>query len=55
MKRFSIRQDAEGWTVFDIWTGLPAEVKGVPQIGMDLEDADDVADLLSLRPDLDTA
>jgi hypothetical protein len=46
--RYDIRQDDEGWTVYDIFTGLPALVQDVPQTGLDMEDADDLADLLSL-------
>lgn len=52
MKRYSIRKAPEGWTVYDVWTDQPAEVHGVLQIGMDFEDADDLADALSLRQDL---
>jgi hypothetical protein len=37
----------EAWGVFDTTTGLPALVKGVPQIGLPLDDADDLTDLLN--------
>lgn len=50
--RFDILQDAEGWTVVDIFTGLPVDVDGVPQIGMSIFDADDLADLLNYRESL---
>jgi hypothetical protein len=45
--RYDIQTDPSGWTVYDINTGLPAEVKGVVQIGLSMEDADDLADLLN--------
>jgi hypothetical protein len=45
--RFNMRRDDEGWTVFDIWTGWPALVKGVEQVGLDIEVADDLVDLLN--------
>lgn len=50
--RFSIRPDATGWTVFDVWTGLPVEIAGAVQVGLDVEAADDLADLLSDKQDL---
>ncbi|WP_194943602.1 hypothetical protein [Brevundimonas sp. SPF441] len=50
--RFSIRPDTDGWTVFDLWTGQPAEIDGALQVGLDLATADDLADLLSNRQDL---
>lgn len=50
--RFSIRPDPEGWTVFDVWTWLPAEVDGTIQVRLDMETADDLADVLSNRQDI---
>ena len=44
---YDIRKEANGWTVFDVETGRPAEVNGYLQIEMSLEDADDLADLLN--------
>lgn len=47
--RYDLRQEDDGsWTVFDIFTGLPAEVNGVPQDGLEIEKADDLVDLLNL-------
>ncbi|MQW47730.1 hypothetical protein [Sinorhizobium meliloti] len=47
--RYDRRQDADGtWTVFDIFTGLPAEVNEVEQVGLEMEQADDLVDLLNL-------
>ena len=45
--RYDIRPDDNGWTVYDTATGLPAEVNGVIQSGLFVEDADDLADLLN--------
>jgi hypothetical protein len=45
--RYNIRPDPDGWTVYDAVTGLPAELNDVTQIGLSLEDADDLADLLN--------
>lgn len=47
--RFDTREDAEGWTVFDIFTDEPAEVNGVRQVGLPAEDAEDLADLLNYQ------
>lgn len=36
--RYDIREDGTGlWAVYDIFTGLTAEVNGVPQDGLDME------------------
>lgn len=48
MVRYDLRRDDEGWTVHDIWTGWPAVVKGAEQVGLDIEVADDLVDLLNL-------
>ncbi|RVG87503.1 hypothetical protein [Sinorhizobium meliloti] len=47
--RYGLRQENDGtWTVFDIFTGVPARVNDVEQIGLDSEQADDLVDLLNL-------
>ncbi|MCO6423872.1 hypothetical protein JT737_19385 [Sinorhizobium meliloti] len=47
--RYNLRQEDDGtWTVFDIFTGLPAEVNEVEQVGLEMERADDLVDLLNL-------
>lgn len=47
--RYDMQQEKDGtWTVFDIFTGLPAEVNDVPQDGLEMEQADDLVDLLNL-------
>jgi hypothetical protein len=46
-ERYDMRQDDEGWTVYNVRTGEPARVKGVPQTGLDIADADDLVDLLN--------
>jgi len=45
--RYDIQTGCNGWTVYDTTTGLPAEVNGMLQIGLSMEDADDLADLLN--------
>ncbi len=45
--RYDIRKEANGWTVYDIWTGWPAIISGVPQTELLMDDADDLADLLN--------
>jgi hypothetical protein len=45
--RYNIKSEDDGWTVYDTTTGLPAEVNDVVQVGLSLEDADDLADLLN--------
>ncbi|MGF6177057.1 hypothetical protein [Ensifer sp. 4252] len=44
--RYDLRKEPDGtWTVFDIFTGMPALVNEVEQLG---EPADDLVDLLNL-------
>lgn len=46
--RYAMREDGTGmWAVYDIFTGMTAEVNGVPQDGLDIEQADDLVDLLN--------
>lgn len=45
-QRYDIRKDERGWTVFDLFTGEPAVVAGVPSTGMEIQDADELAELL---------
>ncbi|MBD9636056.1 hypothetical protein IB277_07085 [Ensifer sp. ENS07] len=47
--RYDLRKEPDDtWTVFDIFTGMPAQVNDVEQIGLELEQADDLVDLLNL-------
>lgn len=48
-RRYDIREDSEGWTVFDVFTGEAVAIHGVPQTGMDVQDADELAELLDHR------
>ena len=44
---YDMRQEDDGtWTVYTVATGLPAVVNGIPQVGKDMDDADDLVDLL---------
>ena len=46
--RYDMRSEDDGtWTVYDIFTGFPAEVNGVAQDHLDMEIADDLVDLLN--------
>jgi hypothetical protein len=46
--RYHLRKEIDGtWTVFDIFTGLPTEINGVPIMRLDIEEADDAIDLLN--------
>jgi hypothetical protein len=45
--RYDIKPEDDGWSVYDTTTGLPAEVNDVVQVGLSLEDADDLVDLLN--------
>ena len=48
-ERYDIRPDDEGCTVFDIFTGKPVVIMEAPQVGLDIQDASDLAELLD-RP-----
>ncbi|NTF54386.1 hypothetical protein G6L12_05690 [Agrobacterium rhizogenes] len=47
--RYNMRKnDNDGfWTVYDIFSGLPAEVNGTPLTHCEMEEADDLVDLLN--------
>ncbi len=48
--RYDIRMEPTGlWTVYDIFTGLPAVINDIPMILMDLDDANDVVELLNYQ------
>lgn len=49
--RYDLRPDSEGWTVFDVWTGEPVVIELTPQTGLDIQDADELAELLTYRAD----
>jgi hypothetical protein len=47
--RYDIRHDADGdWSVIDSRTAETVQVNDVPQTGLTLDDADDLADLLNM-------
>jgi hypothetical protein len=39
--------NTDSWSVFDTVTELPAEVEGAVLVGMEMEEADDMVDLLN--------
>jgi hypothetical protein len=45
--RYELRKTASGWTVWDTEKGTPADVKGVWQVDLELELADDLTDALN--------
>jgi hypothetical protein len=45
--RYDIKPHRDSWMVIDTSTGSPASINGVWQVGLPLEDADDLADLLN--------
>lgn len=49
--RYDLREDSEGWTVYDLWTGAPVAINEVLQIGLDIQDADELAEALTWLAD----
>jgi hypothetical protein len=45
--RYELRKTTSGWTVWDTAKGTPAAVKGVWQVDLELELADDLTDALN--------
>ena len=52
--RYAVRKDANGWTVFEVFSGEPARVGGAPQIGMSDADAQHQVGLLNARSHIGT-
>lgn len=46
IERFDIRQDERGWTVLDASTSRPVAILNVPQVGLDIQHALDLVDVL---------
>lgn len=44
--RYDFEQDKEGRAVFDVFTGQPVVIGGVLQVGLDMQDASALAELL---------
>jgi hypothetical protein len=47
--RYDVRSDHVGWTVYDIATGRPAVLEDLVLIELELEVAEDLANLLNRR------
>lgn len=45
--RYAVRRDAKGFSVFEIFSGRPAEFGGVPQTGLAQADAEHTAKVLN--------
>ena len=50
VSRYAIRRDRAGWTVYDLRTGATAVVDDVLQVGLDSDEAEDIAEALSDVP-----
>ena len=46
IERFDIRQDERGLTVLDASTSRPVAIMNVPQVGLDIQHALDLVDVL---------
>ncbi|MFN3511552.1 MAG: hypothetical protein ACK41C_00790 [Phenylobacterium sp.] len=47
--QYDVRRDAEGWTVFDRWTGRAVVLARADQSGLSWAEADALADRLNRR------
>ena len=48
--RYALREDHPGkWTVYDVFTGQPALYDDSILDGMDIQDADEMAEILNLQ------
>lgn len=48
-KRYGVRPDGKGWTVFEAWTGQPVMLAMKRQVGLSQADAQHTAELMNLR------
>ena len=52
LARYDLREDPQGgWSVYDIWTGQVAMLAGVAQEGLEIQDADEIAEWLTYMSD----
>ena len=48
--RYALREEHPGmWTIYDVFTGQPAMVGDRIMVGMDVQDADEMAELLNIQ------
>ena len=47
LERYDLERDADGWTVFDVWTGRPVVIARRPQTAMRFHEACELAALLN--------
>jgi hypothetical protein len=47
--QYALRRDAEGWTVFDCWTGETVVLGLHPQRGLSASEADELVKILNRR------
>jgi hypothetical protein len=50
-ERYSVRRDASGFSVFDLWTGETVVIAMTSQDGLSQEDAEHTAAMLNRRAD----
>ncbi len=49
-QRYDMQEEPDGcWSVIDVFTGQPATLDGVLMVGLDIQEADDMLDLLNHR------
>lgn len=48
---YDLKRDADGWTVFDRWTGKAVVIAFVPQVGLPFAAAEDVMHKLNRSGD----
>lgn len=48
--RYDIREGNAGRSVYDVWTGETVVIALTPQDGLEIQDADDLADKLNYLP-----
>ena len=49
VQRYQMRLAADGWTVYDVWTGQPVKFEGCWQTGLGYQSAELTANLLNWR------
>lgn len=44
---YDLREDNGRWTIHDTRRGAPVEIGGVPQVGLDLSEAEEISGILN--------
>ncbi len=48
-RRYGVRADGKGWTVFEAWSGEPVVLAQAQQVGLSEVDAQHTAELMNRR------